>query len=206
MGSCYNDVCIENIFFIRRLSNEQPFEYLRQRPSDFFPISLVAVLLLVSSSAANATGDAAKGQYNWEYTCQHCHGNPQTDKNAAFSDYGTTANRLAVYANDPAAITKSANEGYTVPDGNTNDKVDPGKNTNEPMGTWAGMAPNRLGLGTTPTQYAIDFAAYFATFFDAPSAPTISSISAGNAQATISFTVPKSQGAAGGVVHAIQPS
>ncbi|ADE11705.1 fibronectin type III domain-containing protein [Sideroxydans lithotrophicus] len=143
-------------------------------------------------SLAQAAGDASRGQYNWEYTCQHCHGDPQTNKNAAFSDYDTTANSLAVYASDPAAITKAANAGYTIPDGNTNDKVEPGHSTNEPMGTWAGMAPNRLGLGTTPTQYAIDFSAYFATFFRVPAAPAIGAATAGNGQASVTFTAPKS--------------
>ena len=133
-----------------------------------------------------------EGRYNWEYTCQHCHGNPQPGNKPAFSDYDDTANKLSVYASDPAAITKAANKGYIVPDGNTNDKVEPGKSTNVPMGTWAGMAPNRLGLGTTPTQYAIDFSAYFASLFDVPGAPNIVSVSPGNTQASVSFTAPRS--------------
>lgn len=157
-----------------------------------FTLSLVLLLGLLPCVAAHAAGDAARGRYNWEYTCQHCHGDPQPGNKPAFSDYDDTANKLSVYASDPAAITKAANEGYIVPDGNSNDKVEPGKSTNIPMGTWAGMAPNRLGLGTTPTQYAIDFSAYFASLFAVPGAPNIVSVSPGNGLASVSFTAPKS--------------
>jgi hypothetical protein len=151
------------------------------------------LLLGAFSGASFAAGDAEKGRYEWEYTCQHCHGTPQPSKAAAFSDYGATANRLSVYANDPAAITKAATLGYTIPEGNTNDKEAPGGSTSSPMGTWAGDAPNRLGLGTTPTQYTINFSAYFATFFAAPGAPSIGTVTPGNGQATVSFTAPKSE-------------
>lgn len=160
----------------------------------FLPLASTMLMFgLLPWSSSHAAGDAARGRYNWEYTCQHCHGEPQPRKAAAFSDYDDTANKLSVYASDPAAITKAANEGYIVPDSNSNDKVEPGKSTNIPMGTWAGTAPNRLGLGTTPTQYAIDFSAYFASLFDVPGAPSIGAVSPGNAQASVSFTAPKSE-------------
>ena len=152
----------------------------------------LSVVCLLPYSTASAEGDAAAGKAAWIKTCDHCHGNPQPNSSDAFSDYDTTANKLSVYASDPAAITKAANEGYTIPAGNTNDKAEPGKNTNDPMGTWASDAPNKLGLGTTPTQYAINFSAYFATFYSVPAAPTISSVIAGNAQASVSFNPPKS--------------
>lgn len=154
----------------------------------------VALLLpvLITTPAAQAAGDANAGKNAWIKTCQHCHGRPQPDSVSAFSDYDTTANKLAVYASDPGAITKAANEGYTIPVGNTNDKDEPGKSTKNAMGTWAGMAENRLGLETTPTQYANNFAAYFATFFDVPAAPTIGAATGGSGQASVSFTAPKS--------------
>lgn len=154
--------------------------------------SLLLLGFLISYRPAHAAGDAEKGRYHWEYTCQHCHGVPQPNSASAFSDYGTTANRLALYASDPAAITKAATDGYTIPQGNSNDKAEPGQSTNIPMGTWAGLAPNRLGLAGVPTQYAMDFSAYFATFFQVPAAPGITAVSAGNGQATVSFTVPQS--------------
>jgi hypothetical protein len=164
-------------------------------PSGHFSRYLAGASLLfvfLVSPFACAGGDAEKGRSNWEYTCQHCHGVPQPYKAAAFSDYDTTANKLSLYASDPAAITRSATVGYTVPAGNSSDKVEPGQNTNLAMGTWAGGAWNRLGSGSTPTQYAIDFAAYFATFFEVPGAPTITSVTAGSGQATVNFTAPKS--------------
>ncbi len=172
-----------------------PFRQALLYPSEnaFRYLAGASVLIaLLNSPSACAAGDAAQGRYHWEYTCQHCHGVPQPNKSAAFSDYDTTANKLSVYASDPAAITRAATVGYIVPAGNSNDKVEPGQNTNLAMGTWAGDAWNRLGSGTTPTQYAIDFAAYFATFFEAPGAPSITSVTAGNGQATVNFAVPKS--------------
>jgi hypothetical protein len=156
-------------------------------------ISGVLLLLgILINPLAQAAGDAARGRFNWEYTCQHCHGVPQPNSSAAFSDYDITANRLSVYASDPAAITKAATDGYTIPEGNINDKAEPGRSTSVPMGTWAGLAANRLGVGTTPTQYAIDFAAYFATFFEVPEAPKIGAVAAGNGTASVSFAAPKS--------------
>ena len=159
-----------------------------------FSYALIAALMLalLFGQSAQAEGNALNGAYEWVRTCQHCHGKPQPNNAEAFSDYGTTANKLSVYANDPAAITKAANEGYIVPEGNTNDKVDPGANTNDPMGTWSGMGPKRLGVGRTPTQYAMDFSAYFASLFSPPEAPSIGAATAGNAQATVSFSPPKS--------------
>ena len=184
------------IAYVRAGFSSGASSFLFATRESFFHILLtlsVALFFgLAPCSAAHAAGDAAKGRYNWEYTCQHCHGDPQPGNKPAFSDYDDTANKLSVYASDPAAITKAANEGYIVPGGNSNDKVEPGKSTNIPMGTWAGMAPNRLGLGTTPTQYAIDFSAYFASFFEVPGVPNIVSVSPGNGQASVSFTAPKS--------------
>ena len=154
--------------------------------------SLLSLLLLGGISTAHATGDAAVGKEAWYKTCEHCHGRPQPNSKDAFSDYDTTANRLSVYASDPAAITKAANEGYRVPEGNTNDKVPVGNSTKEEMGSFAGMAPNKLGYGTTPSQYAMDISAFFASLFDAPGAPGITAVTAGNTQASVSFTAPKS--------------
>jgi hypothetical protein len=158
----------------------------------FFISSSIFLLGLLPCAFAYAAGDASVGRFNWEYTCQHCHGTPQPNSSAAFSDYDTTANRLSVYASDPAAITKAANEGYIIPEGNSNDKAEPGKSTKVAMGTWAGLAPNRLGLGATPTQYAIDFAAYFATLFHPPESPAIVAVTPGSGLASVGFTAPKS--------------
>ena len=136
-----------------------------------FVITLLASTL--SIPASHATGNADTGRAAWFRTCERCHGNPTPRSNNAFSDYGTTANKLSVYANDPAAITRAANEGYIVPEGNTNDKVPVGGNSREEMGAFAGMAPDRLGYGTTPTQYAIDISAYFASLLEVPATPKI---------------------------------
>ncbi len=136
-----------------------------------FVITLLASTLSIPIS--NAAGNADVGKAAWFRTCERCHGNPTPRSNNAFSDYGTTANKLSVYANDPAAITKAANEGYIVPEGNTNDKVPVGGNSREEMGAFAGMAPDRLGYGTTPTQYAIDISAYFASLLEVPATPKI---------------------------------
>ncbi|MEQ1915386.1 MAG: fibronectin type III domain-containing protein [Gallionella sp.] len=134
-----------------------------------FVITLLASTLSIPLS--HAAGNAETGKAAWFRTCERCHGNPTPRSNNAFSDYGTTANKLSVYANDPTAITKAANEGYIVPEGNTNDKVPVGHNTKEEMGAFAGMAPDRLGYGTTPTQYAIDISAYFASLLEVPATP-----------------------------------
>ena len=168
----------------------------RIQPKNKFPqifsLSTLALFMLLFHFDANASGDAAAGRATWIKTCQHCHGTPQPNSDEAFSDYGIAANKLSVYASDPAAITKTATEGYTVPEGNTNDKVPVGRKSKEEMGTFEGMAPNKLGYGTTPTQYAIDISAYLATYFHVPDAPTISSVLVGNTQASVSFTAPKS--------------
>jgi hypothetical protein len=156
-----------------------------------FGITLLACTLSITASFAE--GNANAGKAAWSRTCERCHGNPMPRSKNAFSDYGTTANRLSIYANDPVAITKAANEGYIVPEGNTNDKVPVGKNTREEMGAFAGMAPDRLGYGTTPTQYAIDISAYFASLFEAPSTPSITSVKSGTGHATVSFTEAKSE-------------
>lgn len=158
----------------------------------FSALGAAVISGLMFFSSAHAAGNAEAGQNTWEYTCKHCHGTPQPGKSAAFSDFGMTANKLSVYATNPGAITKAANEGYTIPEGNTNNDHAPGASTNVPMGSWAGMAANRLGLGATPTQLAIDLSAYFATLFDAPDVPGISNVSAGNAWATVNFTAPRS--------------
>jgi hypothetical protein len=148
---------------------------------------------MMHCATSSANGDPEFGRSSWEYVCKKCHGKPQPHNKAAFSEYGTTAYSLAYYASYPSAITKSANEGFIIPEGNTNDKEAPGGNTNGPMGSWAGMAPKRLGVGVTPSQYAIDISAYFATYFSPPNDPVISSVVAGNAQATVTFSAPKSE-------------
>lgn len=143
--------------------------------SNAYLVSLLITLLASTMAIPTsfAAGNAEVGKAAWFRTCERCHGNPTPHGKDAFSDYGTTANKLWVYANDPAAITKAANEGYIVPEGNTNDKVPVGGNSREEMGTFAGMAPDRLGYGTTPTQYAIDISAYFASLFEAPATAKI---------------------------------
>ena len=139
-----------------------------------YHLAVFVITLLVNTLSipiSNAAGNADTGKAAWFRTCERCHGSPTPRSNNAFSDYGTTANKLSVYANDPAAITKAANEGYIVPEGNTNDKVPVGGNSREEMGAFAGMAPDRLGYGTTPTQYAIDISAYFASLLEVPATP-----------------------------------
>lgn len=155
--------------------------------------AVISVIFGLMSHWAQAAGDAHAGKAAWIKHCERCHGKPQPDSTDAFSDYATTANQLWVYASDAAAITKAANAGYIIPLGNTNDKEAPGKNTNGPMGTWAGMAENKLGTGTIPTQYAINISAYFATFFSVPEAPTIGFASVGDSQVSVSFTAPRSE-------------
>lgn len=152
----------------------------------------VSVLFGLMSHWAQAAGDASAGKTARIKNCERCHGLPQAGSANAFSDYGTTANTLSVYASDAGAITRSANAGYIIPQGNTNDKEAPGNNTNGPMGTWAGMAENRLGSGTIPTQLAIDISAYFATYFALPETPAIGFATAGVTQAKVTFIAPKS--------------
>lgn len=151
-------------------------------------ITLLACTLSITSSFAE--GNASAGKTAWSRTCERCHGSPTPRSKAAFSDYGMTANKLSVYANDPAAITKAANEGYIVPEGNTNDKVPVGRNTNEEMRAFAGMAPDRLGYGTTPTQYAIDISAYFASLFEAPLTPSVTSTPPAHQVAAMAAPIP----------------
>ena len=159
-----------------------------------FSSASVAVLTLglVSSPASFAAGDPNKGAAQWEYLCDHCHGTPQPHDVAAFKAYGKTANPLSVYASNLAAITKAITVGYTIPQGNTNDDYPPGTNTARAMESFVGMGEKRMGVGETPTQYAIDISAYLASYFDEPGVPTIGSVTAGNAQATVSFSAPKS--------------
>lgn len=154
-------------------------------------ITLLAGTLYVPD--APAAGDTAAGKAAWYRTCERCHGDPTPRSKDAFSDYGTTANKLSVYANDPAAITKAANEGYTVPEGNTNDKVPVGGNSSTEMRTFAGMAPDRLGYGTTPTQYAMDISAYFASLYSPPAPPVITAVDTGAGYASVSFSDAKSE-------------
>jgi hypothetical protein len=160
---------------------------------DFYSCFILAsVFLLLPFSFANAAGDVAQGQRDYDYTCRHCHGSPQPGKPGAFSDFDISANRLSVYASDPAAITKSANEGYVIPDGNSNNDYPPGAKTSEPMDSFAGVGGKRFGSGTTPTTYAINISAYFASLFSVPNAPTIGSAKGENGAALVSFTAPKS--------------
>ena len=158
----------------------------------FFVLTSSTLTFVFASVPAFAAGDAAQGGRNYDDTCRHCHGAPQPGKPGAFSDYDSTANRLSVYASDASAITKAANEGYAIPEGNSNDDYPPGTKTYVPMGSFAGSFGKRLGTGTTPTTYAIDIAAYFASLFSVPSEPAISNVSATDGQASVSFTAPKS--------------
>lgn len=163
------------------LAPEHPFRAASAtsgiEPDVHIPVILISLLAsILSIPTAYAAGNAEAGKAAWFRTCERCHGDPTPKSKDAFSDYGTTANSLSVYASDPAAITRAANEGYIVPEGNTNDKVPVGHNTREEMGTFAGMAPDRLGYGTTPTQYAIDLSAYFASLFPTPPTPAFTSL------------------------------
>jgi hypothetical protein len=151
-----------------------------------------SVFLLLPFPFANAAGDAAQGRRDYDYTCGRCHGSPQPGKPGAFSDYDVTANPLSVYASDPSALTKSANEGYVIPAGNSNNDYPPGAKTSEPMESFAGTGPKRFGEGTTPTTYAINISAYFASLFSAPNSPTISAVKGENGSAQVSFSAPKS--------------
>ncbi|MEK7811335.1 MAG: hypothetical protein AAB278_05905, partial [Pseudomonadota bacterium] len=166
------------------------FLFGKQINRAFFAV--ISILFGLMTHWAQAAGDASAGKTAWIKNCERCHGFPQPESANAFSDYATTANKLSVYASDAGAITRSANAGYTIPQGNTNDKAAPGNSTNGPMGTWAGMAENRLGTGTIPTKLAIDISAYFATFFSPPETPAIGFITEGDAQVSVTFTAPKS--------------
>jgi len=154
---------------------------------------------------AHAIGDPVKGADNWDYLCNHCHGKPQPNNSAAFKAYGTTANPLSLYASNPAAITRATNAGYIIPKGNTNDDYEPGSSTARPMGSFVGMGDKHMGVGDTPSQYAIDISAYLASYFDAPGAPTMGSVVAGNAQATVNFTAPKSDLAVASYTVTVNP-
>lgn len=156
-------------------------------------LTAISALVLSPISLAYAAGDAAQGQHDFEYTCRHCHGSPQPGKPGAFSDFDITANRLSVYASDPAAITKAANEGYIIPDGNSNNDYPPGARTTEAMNSFSGTGAKKFGTGTTPTPYVINISAYFASMFPVPDSPTIGTVKVGNAQATVNFTAPKSE-------------
>jgi hypothetical protein len=151
-----------------------------------------AALALFFSQAAFALGDPQKGAANWDYLCDHCHSTPQPNDTAAFKAYGKTANPLSLYASNPAAITKAINAGYIIPKGNTNDDYEPGSSTALAMGSFVGMGNKRMGVGETPTEYAIDISAYLASYFEVPGVPTISAVAPGNGQASVSFTAPKS--------------
>ncbi len=181
--------------FSKRWSIAQaiPFSFVNATSHLIGLPSAVLVLGLVFDQAAFAVGDPIKGAANWDYLCNHCHGAPQPNNPAAFRAYGTTANPLSLYANNPSAITRATNAGYTIPNGNTNDDYEAGTSTAIPMGSFAGMGEKRMGVGEVPTQYAIDISAYLASYFAVPGAPVIGSVQAGNSQATVSFAAPKSE-------------
>lgn len=189
MGNFFNSTPFCKSNKANRALSLQPAHHSHARPIAscvVYTISLFSSMMSVPLS--QAAGNPNVGKEAWIRTCEHCHGSPQPRSSDAFSDYGTTANKLSVYASDPTAITKAANEGYKVPQGNTNDKVPVGNNTRDEMGAFAGMAPGRLGYGTTPTEYAVDISAYFASLYEPPTAPNIVGVATGNAQATVSFT------------------
>jgi hypothetical protein len=152
----------------------------------------ISIFLLISNSDVYAAGDAEQGQRDFEYTCKHCHGTPQPGKPGAFSDFDISANRLSVYASDPAAIAKAANEGYVIPKGNSNNDYPPGARTSLPMDSFAGSGQKRFGTGTNPSTYVINISAYFASLFPVPNAPMIGTVIVGDAQVTVNFTAPKS--------------
>jgi hypothetical protein len=153
---------------------------------------LPALLVLMASESAFAAGDAAAGKAYWASKCVKCHGKVLPNDHDAFTDLDTTANRLSFYASDAALITKAGTEGYIIPEGNTDEKAKPGTNSNIPMKPWLGTGKDRLGEGNIPTQLALDIAAYFASFYDAPSSPKITDVAAKDASAVVGFTTPKS--------------
>ena len=159
-------------------------------------ILLINFVLLIGildfNSLVYAAGDVAAGKEYWAKKCNKCHGAPTPKESDAFADMGTTANKLSVYASDPAAITKSPNEGYIIPQGNTAEEILPGTNTNIPMKDWVGMGKDRLGVGKEPTTLAINISAYLASFFDPPAAPKINKVTPMDSSAMVDFTPPKS--------------
>ncbi len=154
--------------------------------------SLLALLGLVTSGLVYAAGDAEVGKAYFANKCTKCHGKVSPNSHDAYTDLDTTANPLSFYASDAAMITKAANEGYIIPEGNTDEKAKPGTSTNVPMKPWVGMGKDRLGEGKTPSQLALDIAAYFASFFEPPSSPKINDVIAKDGSAIINFTTPKS--------------
>ena len=178
----------------KRLSIAQTvrFRFGKPFPNFIYMPGAVFVLGQIFIQPAYAAGDPVKGAANWDYLCNHCHGTPQPNSSAAFRAYGTTANPLSLYASNPVAITRATNRGYTIPSGNTNDDYEPGTSTARAMESFVGMGEKHMGVGDVPSQYAIDISAYLATYFEVPGAPIVSSVLAGNAQATVNFNAPKS--------------
>jgi hypothetical protein len=154
--------------------------------------SLLIQIGLVTSGSVFAAGDAEAGKKYFANKCTKCHGRVLPNDHDAFSDLDTTANPLSFYASDPAMITKAANEGYTIPEGNTDEKAKPGTSTNVPMKLWVGMGKDRLGEGKMPSQLAMDISAYFASFYDPPSSPKLNEVIAKDGSAIINFSTPKS--------------
>jgi hypothetical protein len=153
---------------------------------------ILLLFVLIFCPSVLAAGNALTGRENWEYKCYRCHGKPLIKNSMAFSENDITANNLSLFASDPGALTQSAEEGFIIPSGNFNAYYDAGANTNIPMRTYAGTTEHKLGEGKTPTQFAIDVSAYFATFFQPSGSPTISSVKPGDAQVSVSFNAPKS--------------
>jgi hypothetical protein len=172
-------------------SGKQTFLFFNK---SFLLVASILILIgIVPGSSVFAAGDAAAGKAYFASKCTKCHGKVSPREHDAYTDLDTTANPLSYYASDAAKITKAANEGYIIPEGNTDEKAKPGTSTNVPMKPWVGMGKDRLGEGNNPSQLALDMAAYFASFFDAPSSPKINDVTAKNASAIINFTTPKSE-------------
>ena len=177
----------------RRIRRAPSLEYLRGSCGRFSSVTAFALLLaLAPSLPAHAAGNSATGLSNWNTTCStSCHVSPNTAATwTAAAPYTPNAHTLAWYADDAtgARISGAVGNGSTA----TSGYAIVGNATYS--NTAAGMMGYAGTLGTTgaPTQYAADIAAYFASLFGAPSAPTGVSAASGNGSASVSFSAPTS--------------
>jgi len=156
----------------------------------FISILSAALLLGLMSSAANAlTGNAANGLNAWG-ACSGCHGSPSAGTanawTTASANYSPNAHPISWYADDTVGTQGSrlagVVAGYPIT-GNAGYA-----NTSAGMGGY-GVA---LGSAAAPTQAAADIAAYFASLFAVPGAPTIGTATPGNVSLSVAFTAPTS--------------
>jgi len=177
----------------RRFRRAYSLELLRGSSLRFASVNaFVLLLILAASLPVHAAGNPATGLSNWNATCStSCHVSPNTAATwTAAAPYTPNAHTLAWYADDAtgARISGAVGNGSTA----TSGYAIVGNATYS--NTAAGMMGYAGTLGTTgaPTQYAVDIAAYFASLFGAPSAPTGVSAASGNGSATVSFSAPSS--------------